>query len=315
MEEVKMEELNYHNPVLLQESIEGLNIQPDGTYVDVTFGGGGHSAAILKQLGPNGRLFAFDQDADAAENSISDERFKLIPHNFRFLKRFLRLEGVRKIDGLLADLGVSSHQFDTADRGFSFRFDALLDMRMNQGAELTAEKVLNTYNAQQLQHIFGMYGEVRNARTLAQTIVKSRGAGASIKTIGDFIALIDTCIKGKKNRYLSQVFQALRMEVNEEIDVLKEMLWQTTEVLAVGGRLVVISYHSLEDRLAKNLIKKGTFEKEPEKDEYGNFYQPLKAVNKKIIIPTDEEIKENPRARSAKMRIAERTDKKPLLFY
>ncbi|BDS12859.1 16S rRNA (cytosine(1402)-N(4))-methyltransferase RsmH [Aureispira anguillae] len=309
-----MEKLNYHNPVLLQESIEGLNIKPDGVYVDVTFGGGGHSTEILKRLGENGRLYAFDQDADAAENIIDDSRFRLLPHNFRFLKRFLRLEGVRKIDGLLADLGVSSHQFDTADRGFSFRFDARLDMRMNQGAELTAEKVINSYNAQQLQHIFGMYGEVRNAKTLAQLIVKTRESGVVLKTIGDFVAAIDKCIKGKKNRYLSQVFQALRMEVNEEIEVLKEMLWQSTEVLHTGGRLVVISYHSLEDRLAKNLIKKGTFEKEPEKDDYGNFYQPLKAINKKIILPTEQEIKENPRARSAKMRIAERTDKKPLLF-
>jgi len=309
-----MEELNYHNPVLLQESIEGLNIKPDGTYVDVTFGGGGHAALILEKLGPQGRLYAFDQDPDAADNIIDDERFKLIPHNFRFLKRFLRLEGVRKVDGLLADLGVSSHQFDTADRGFSFRFDALLDMRMNQGADLTAEKVLNKYNAEQLQHIFGMYGEVRNSKTLAQLIVHTRESGIALRTIGDFVTAIDSCIKGKRNRYLSQVFQALRMEVNEEVDVLKEMLWQTTEVLEVGSRLVVISYHSLEDRLAKNLIKKGTFENEPEKDDFGNYYQPLKAVNKKIIIPTDKEIEENPRARSAKMRIAERTDKKPLVF-
>lgn len=309
-----MEELNYHNPVLLQESIDGLNIQPEGIYVDVTFGGGGHSSLILKHLGPNGKLYAFDQDGDAAANVIEDDRFTLIPHNFRFLKRFLRLEGARKVDGILADLGVSSHQFDTADRGFSFRFDAQLDMRMNQAAELTAEKVINTYSAQKLQDIFGMYGEVRNAKTLAQLIVQTRASGVALKTIGDFIAVIGRCIKGKKNRYLSQVFQALRMEVNEEVDVLQEMLWQTTEVLNTGGRLVVISYHSLEDRLAKNLIKKGTFEKEPEKDEYGNFYQPLKAVNKKIIVPTEREIKDNPRARSAKMRIAERTDKKPLLF-
>lgn len=309
-----MEELNYHNPVLLQESIDGLNIKPDGTYVDVTFGGGGHAALILENLGPKGRLYAFDQDPDAADNIIDDERFKLIPHNFRFLKRFLRLEGVRKVDGLLADLGVSSHQFDTADRGFSFRFDALLDMRMNQGADLTAEKVLNKYNAEQLQHIFGMYGEVRNSKTLAQLIVQTRASGTALRTIGDFVTAIDPCIKGKRNRYLSQVFQALRMEVNEEVEVLKEMLWQTTEVLEAGSRLVVISYHSLEDRLAKNLIKKGTFENEPEKDDFGNFYQPLKAINKKIIIPTDKEIEENPRARSAKMRIAERTDKKPLVF-
>lgn len=309
-----MEELNYHDPVLLQESIDGLNIKPDGVYVDVTFGGGGHSSAILQQLGPNGRLYAFDQDKDAADNVIEDERFQLIPHNFRFLKRFLRLEGVRKVDGLLADLGVSSHQFDTAERGFSFRFDANLDMRMNQAADLTAEKILQTYSAGDLQHILGMYGEVRNARTLAQVIVQARESGSALKTIGDFIGAIDKCIKGKRNRYLSQVFQALRMEVNEEVDVLKEMLWQTTEVVKEGGRLVVISYHSLEDRLTKSLIKKGTFEKEPEKDDFGNFYLPFKAINKKIILPSAQEIERNPRARSAKMRIAERTDKKPLLF-
>lgn len=206
-----MEELNYHNPVLLEESIEGLNIKPDGVYVDVTFGGGGHSMAILKKLGPEGRLYAFDQDADAAKNIIEDERFKLLPYNFRFLKRFLRLEGLRKIDGLLADLGVSSHQFDTAERGFSFRFEAELDMRMNQEAELTAEKVLNTYSAYQLQQVLGEYGEVRNAKTLAQLIVHTRESGTTLRTIGDFVAAIDKCIKGKRNRYLSQVFQALRM--------------------------------------------------------------------------------------------------------
>lgn len=314
MQETKMEDLNYHKPVLLNESVEGLNIQADGVYVDVTFGGGGHSAAILNKLGDKGRLYAFDQDIDAEENIIDDERFKLIPHNFRFLKRFLRLEGVRKIDGLLADLGVSSHQFDTAERGFSFRFDAKLDMRMNQEAELTAEKVINTYPTYQLQQIFGRYGEVRNSKTLAALIVNTRAAGISLKTIGDFVSAIDKCIKGKRNRYLSQVFQALRMEVNEEVETLKEMLWQSTELLQEGGRLVAISYHSLEDRLVKNLIKKGTFEKEIETDAFGNFYQPLKAINKKIIVPTDKEIEENPRARSAKMRIAERTDKKPLLF-
>ncbi|MCH2023501.1 MAG: 16S rRNA (cytosine(1402)-N(4))-methyltransferase RsmH [Saprospiraceae bacterium] len=301
-----MEELNYHNPVLLKESIQGLNIKEGGVYVDVTFGGGGHSAAILNKLGDNGRLYAFDQDADATDNIIEDNRFRLLPHNFRYLKRFLRLEKVRKIDGLLADLGVSSHQFDTAERGFSFRFDAFLDMRMNQEAELTAEKVLNSYSVNQLQHVFGTYGEVRNAKTLAHIIVNARSSGIAIKTIGDFVSVIDNCIKGKRNRYLSQVFQALRMEVNEEIEALKEMLLQSTELLSEGGRLVVISYHSLEDRMAKNLIKKGTFENEVKKDIYGNYYMPLKAINKKIIVPTSEEIKQNPRARSAKLRIAER---------
>lgn len=305
-------EQQYHDPVLLQESIEGMNIQPDGIYVDVTFGGGGHSKAILAQLGEKGRLYAFDQDEDAADNIIEDERFKLLPYNFRYLKRFLRLEGVRKVDGVLADLGVSSHQFDTADRGFSFRFEALLDMRMNQQAELTAQKVLLTYRANDLQQLFGRYGEVRNAKTLANKIVQAREAGEKLETIGDFLTVIDSCIKGKRNRYLSQVFQALRMEVNEEVKVLEEMLWQTTEVLKEGGRLVAISYHSLEDRLVKSLIKKGTFEKEVEKDMYGNFYQPLKAVNKKLILPTAAEIERNPRARSAKMRIAARTAAQPL---
>jgi 16S rRNA (cytosine1402-N4)-methyltransferase len=299
-----MEELNYHDPVLLEKSIEGLNIDPSGVYVDVTFGGGGHSAAILSKLGPNGRLYAFDQDADAADNRLVDERFKLLPHNFRFLKRFLRLEGVRKVDGVLADLGVSSHQFDTAHRGFSFRFDAPLDMRMNQHADLTAAKVVETYNAKDLQELLSQYGELRNAKTLAQRIVAAREAGTSLGTIGEFISAIDGCIKGKRNRYLSQVFQALRMEVNGEIEVLKEMLWQATELLKQEGRLVVISYHSLEDRLAKNLIKKGTFGNEPEKDEFGHFTLPLKATHKKIILPSAEEIKRNPRARSAKMRIA-----------
>lgn len=299
-----MEELNYHDPVLLQESIEGLQINPEGVYVDVTFGGGGHSAAILEQLGPTGRLYAFDQDADAADNKLQDERFKLLPHNFRFLKRFLRLEGVRQVDGVLADLGVSSHQFDTAHRGFSFRFDAPLDMRMNQQADLTAAKVVETYNAKDLQEMFSQYGELRNAKTMAQRIVAARESGTSLATIGDFVSAIDSTIKGKRNRYLSQVFQALRMEVNGEIDVLKEMLLQATEILKEEGRLVVISYHSLEDRLAKNLIKKGTFGNEPDKDEFGHFELPLKATHKKIILPSAEEIKRNPRARSAKMRIA-----------
>lgn len=302
-----MEEQTYHKPVLLQESVDGLNIKEDGIYVDVTYGGGGHSAAILARLGSKGKLYGFDQDADALQNALEDERFKLLPHNFRFLKRFLRLEGIKKVDGILADLGVSSHQFDTAERGFSFRFDAQLDMRMNQeDTGLTAEKIIQTYTAEQLQEIFGEFGEVRNAKTLSLQIVQTRNAGISLKTIGDFIAAIEPCIKGNRNRYLSQVFQALRMEVNEEIVALKEMLWQSTEVLQTGGRLVVIAYHSLEDRLVKNLIKNACFEQEPEKDEFGNFELLLKQTHKKVIIPTDKEIKENNRARSAKMRIAER---------
>jgi len=302
----------YHNPVLLKESIEGLDIQADGTYVDVTFGGGGHSKAILEALGPSGRLFAFDQDADAAKNVIDDERFKLLPSNFKFLKRFLKVEGVRQIDGLLADLGVSSHQFDTAERGFSFRFDAELDMRMNQEQHLTAKEVLNTYNAKDLQYVFGSYGEVRNAKTLAQKIVTIRKGGTDFETTSQFLHLIGNCIRGKRNRYLSQVFQALRIEVNGEIAALKKMLWQAVELLRIEGRLVVISYHSIEDRLVKRLIKKGTFEKHIEKDMYGNFYQPLKAINRKVITPTTEEIENNPRARSAKLRIARKTDSEPI---
>lgn len=303
---MKAEEHSYHNPVLLQECIDGLAIQPNGTYVDVTFGGGGHSAAILEQLGPEGRLFGFDQDADAAANRLQDERFKLLPYNFRFLKRFLRLEGIRQVDGVLADLGVSSHQFDTAERGFSFRFDAPLDMRMNQESGTTAADVVQTYHERALQDLLSQYGEVRNARTLAQRLVQARAEGSPLHTVGEFIAAIDPCIKGKRNRYLSQVFQALRMEVNEEIEVLKDMLLQATDLLCPGGRLVVIAYHSLEDRLVKSLIKKGTFEQEPEKDDYGNFYLPLKAMHKKVILPRPEEIQTNPRARSAKLRIAER---------
>lgn len=302
------EELNYHNPVLLQECIDALAIKPDGIYVDVTFGGGGHSKHILEQLGPKGHLYAFDQDEDALDNVLEDSRFTLIPQNFRYLKRFLRLAGVRKVDGILGDLGVSSHQFDTADRGFSFRFDAKLDMRMNQTAPQTAATILKSYPAEKLQNILGTYGEVRNAKTLAKYIVKAREGGQEVHTIGEFIALIDPLIKGKRNRYLSQVFQALRIEVNEEVEVLKEMLEQTIEVLKPEGRIVMISYHSLEDRLVKNLIKKGTFDKQPEQDFFGNIYQPLKPVNKKIIVPTEAEIELNPRARSAKLRIAERTD-------
>lgn len=302
---MEQEDYHYHNPVLLQACIEGLDIKPDGTYVDVTFGGGGHSAAILEQLGPQGRLYGFDQDADAAANRLNDERFKLLPYNFRFLKRYLRLEGVREVDGILADLGVSSHQFDTASRGFSFRFDAPLDMRMNQEGDTTAADVVQTYPEQELQTLLSQYGEVRNARTLAQRLVQARQQG-SLNTVGEFIAAIEPCIKGKRNRYLSQVFQALRMEVNEEIDVLQDMLQQATDVLRPGGRLVVIAYHSLEDRLIKRLIKQGTFEREPEKDEYGNFHLPLKATHKKVILPRPEEIQQNPRARSAKLRIAEK---------
>lgn len=300
-----MEELTYHNPVLLKECIEGLELKPDGIYVDVTFGGGGHSRAMLANMGENARLLAFDQDEDVLENVPSDSRFRLLPFNFRFLKQSLRLERIREVDGILADLGVSSHQFDTAERGFSFRFEAELDMRMNQSGELTAKDILNTYNAEKLQNIFGFYGEVRNAKTLANAIVQARQQ-KKIERISDLLRIMEPYVMGKANRYLSQVFQALRMEVNEEIDALKDLLVQATEILKPGGRLVVLTYHSLEDRLVKNWIKNGSFEEEPQKDEFGRFKCPLKAINKKPILPSENEINENNRARSAKLRIAEK---------
>jgi 16S rRNA (cytosine1402-N4)-methyltransferase len=302
-----MEDQTYHNPVMLQECIDAMAIEPDGTYVDVTFGGGGHSRLILEQLGPKGRLLAFDQDEDAVENCPTDDRFSLLPFNFRYFKQSLRLERVKAIDAVLADLGISSHQIDTPERGFSFRFDADLDMRMNQQGVQTAADIVNSYTAEELQSIFGQYGEVRNARTLAQTIVQGRSR-QKIERVDQFLTIIEPVIKGKKNRYLSQVFQALRMEVNDEIGALKDMLKEATEMLKPGGRLVVLSYHSLEDRLVKNWVKNGTFEKEPEKDLYGRFYKPLKAVNRKPILPSDQEIKDNPRARSAKLRVAVKLD-------
>jgi 16S rRNA (cytosine1402-N4)-methyltransferase len=302
-----MENQIYHNPVLLQECIDGLNIQPLGVYVDVTFGGGGHSRAMLQKMGENAKLYGFDQDEDALENVPDDKRFRLLPFNFRFLKQSLRLERVKEVDGILADLGVSSHQFDTADRGFSFRFDAELDMRMNQTGDITAKDVLNTYSAEKLQDVFGFYGEVRNAKTLAQGIVQARQT-KKIDRISELLRIMAPYVKGKENRYLSQVFQALRMEVNDEIGALKDLLVQATDMLKPGGRLVVLTYHSLEDRLVKNWVKNGSFEDEPEKDEYGRYNCPLKAINKKPIAPSEEEIELNPRSRSAKLRIAEKVD-------
>jgi 16S rRNA (cytosine1402-N4)-methyltransferase len=302
-----MENQIYHNPVLLQECIDGLNIQPLGVYVDVTFGGGGHSRAMLQKMGENAKLYGFDQDEDALENVPDDKRFRLLPFNFRFLKQSLRLERVKEVDGILADLGVSSHQFDTADRGFSFRFDAELDMRMNQTGDITAKDVLNTYSAEKLQDVFGFYGEVRNAKTLAQGIVQARQT-KKIDRISELLRIMAPYVKGKENRYLSQVFQALRMEVNDEIGALKDLLVQATDMLKPGGRLVVLTYHSLEDRLVKNWVKNGSFEDEPEKDEYGRYNCPLKAINKKPIAPSEEEIELNPRSRSAKLRIAEKVE-------
>ncbi|MFB0498199.1 16S rRNA (cytosine(1402)-N(4))-methyltransferase RsmH [Mucilaginibacter sp. P25] len=294
----------YHVPVMLKECIDGLNIDPDGTYVDVTFGGGGHSREILKHLGPKGRLIAFDQDADAQRNIIDDERFVFVDQNFRYLKNFCRLHGAIPVNGILADLGVSSHQFDEADRGFSIRFDAELDMRMNQLGELTAKDVINNYSVADLHRIFGIYGEIQNAKSLAETIATAR-LNMPIVTIADLKNVISNRIpKGKENKYLAQVFQALRIEVNQELEALKDFLMQSAEVLGVGGRLVVMSYHSLEDRLVKNFIAKGKFSGEVEKDLYGNDNKPLDAVSRGAITASADEITNNNRARSAKLRIA-----------
>lgn len=297
--------MEYHNPVLLKECIEGLSINPEGIYVDVTFGGGGHSKEILKHL-TTGKLYAFDQDEDAVKNKIEDERFVLIKQNFRYLKNFLKMYNALPIDGLLADLGVSSHQFDQADRGFSTRFDAKLDMRMDQSSKLTAAEVLNTYSEEELKRIFKMYGEVDNAGRLAYLIVHGRNE-KKLATINDLKVVIEKCVKrGRENKYYAQVFQALRIEVNKELDALKELLTQSLEVLKPGGRLVIISYQSLEDKLVKNIIRSGKFEGEVEKDFYGNQLAPFKAITRKAIVPTEEEILLNNRARSAKLRVAEK---------
>ena len=299
---------SYHQPVMLRECLEGLNIQKDGIYVDVTFGGGGHSKAILEQLGPNGRLIGFDQDPDAKNNVPNDDRFTFIDQNFQFLKNQLRFLGIKKVDGILADLGVSSHQFDAADRGFSIRFDATLDMRMDQSREKDAKYILNNYAEEDLHKIFGMYGEVHNAKSLAALIAKARVINP-IENVAAFKELIKPMVKrGKENQYYAQVFQALRIEVNEELEVLKNFLEQSAEVLKPSGRLVVMSYHSLEDRLVKNYILKGKFSGEVEKDLYGNSFTPLKSITRKAVVATEEEVKINNRARSAKLRIAEKTD-------
>lgn len=289
---------------MLQECIEGLNIRKDGTYIDVTFGGGGHSREILKYLGPEGRLLAFDQDTDAQQNIIEDERFTFIDQNFRYLKNFSRLHGAVPVDGILADLGVSSYQFDQADRGFSIRFDAELDMRMNQSSGLSAKEVVNTYTEAELHRIFGIYGEIQNAKSLANTIVTAR-LNAPIVTVADLKNAIAARIpRGKENKYLAQVFQALRIEVNQELEALKDFLAQSAEILAPGGRLVVMSYHSLEDRLVKNFIAKGKFSGDVEKDFFGNDQKPFDAVSRGAVTASEEEIKINNRARSAKLRIA-----------
>ena len=297
--------MEYHNPVLLHPTVDGLNIKPDGVYVDVTFGGGGHSKEILKRLGPNGRLFAFDQDEDALANALPDERFTLINENFRFIKRFLRFHGVKSVDGILADLGVSSHQFDVPERGFSTRFDAELDMRMSQKNDLNAYRVVNEYEEQDLRRVFFDYGELKNAPVLARTIVEAR-RDYPIKTTDELKDVLKKYLPEKvRNKILAQIYQAIRIEVNQEMDVLKEFIEQSLEILNPGGRLSVISYHSLEDRLVKRFIKNGMFEGEPERDFYGNFSVPFKTIGK-LIVPDDAEIKENNRARSAKLRIAEK---------
>jgi len=296
----------YHVPVMLKECMDGLAIVPGGVYVDVTFGGGGHSKEMLRSLDERGRLIAFDQDPDAVKNTIDDPRFTLVHHNFRFMKNNLRLLGVREVDGILADLGVSSHQFDSAERGFSIRFDADLDMRMDQVSELDAKKVLNTYPESELHRIFGMYGEIQNARSLAQTIVTARLNGA-IETVAGLKEIIKRLVpKGKEHKYHAQVFQALRIEVNGELEALQEFLEQTVSVLKPGGRLVVMSYHSLEDRLVKNFMQKGKFKGEVEKDFYGNEIKPFKVISRKAITAQAGELEVNNRSRSAKLRIAER---------
>lgn len=296
----------YHIPVLLHECIEGLNINPDGVYVDVTFGGGGHSKAIFENLSDKGTLIAFDQDPDAKENAWDAPNFIFIAGNFSHLKNHLKLNGITKVDGVLADLGVSSHQFDEMDRGFSFRGDAKLDMRMNQHMELTAKTIINEYPEEELQRIFSTYGEIQNTRKLVNTIIAARST-QKINTTQDLIKVIITCVPPRKeNKYYAQVFQALRIVVNDELKALEDLLEQCTEVLKPGGRLVVMSYHSLEDRLVKNFMKRGSLTGEISKDFYGNILKPFTEVIRKPIVANEKEIDQNNRARSAKLRIAER---------
>lgn len=298
----------YHNPVMLRECIEGLAIKADGIYVDITFGGGGHSREILNHLGEKGKLFAFDQDDDARKNAedIDNRSFTFIQTNFRNLKKYLRLQGVKKVDGILGDLGVSSHQINTAERGFSTRFDGPLDMRMNRQQKISAADVLNTYEERELHRVLGQYGEVRNAKTLANALCTERQR-QPFQTIEQLLAVLRKFApRGKENRYFAQVFQGIRIEVNEEMKALEEMLVQSAEVLNENGRLVIMSYHSLEDRPVKNFINKGIFFGEPEKDLYGNVDKPFRAITRKPITASDNEINENNRARSAKLRIAEK---------
>ena len=297
--------MDYHNPVLLQESVDGLNIKPDGIYVDVTFGGGGHSREILSRLGENGRLYAFDQDEDAIANKIDDPRFTLINENFRFIKRFLRFHNVKEVDGILGDFGVSSHQFDVAERGFSTRFEAKLDMRMSRRGSLSAYEVINDYDEQQLKTMFYEYADLRIAPKIAAEIVKAREESPIESSERLKEVLKPFLFKEKEHKILAQIYQAIRIEVNQEMEALREFLKQTEELIKKGGRLSLISYHSLEDRLVKRYMRSGLFEGEPEKDFYGNISVPFKKV-KGLIVPTAEEIAQNKRARSARLRIAKK---------
>lgn len=296
----------YHIPVLLNESIEGMNLHADGIYADMTFGGGGHSKEILRRMGEDCHLYSFDQDEDAEKNIVDDKRFTFVRSNFRYLRNFMRYYGVEQLDGILADLGVSSHHFDDSERGFSFRFDGKLDMRMNKRAGMTAADIVNTYDEEKLADVFYLYGELKNSRKLAATIAKVRQQ-KQITTIGEFLDIIKPLFgREREKKELAKVFQALRIEVNHEMEALKEMLYEATDLLKPGGRLVIITYHSLEDRMVKNLIKAGNIEGKVEQDFYGNVQSPFRAVNNKVIVPTDEEVNQNPRSRSAKLRIAEK---------
>lgn len=302
-----IEETTYHIPVLLTQSVDGLITRPEGTYVDVTFGGGGHSREILRRLSPDGRLLSFDQDEDAERNIVDDQRFTFVRSNFRYLRNFLRYHQVEEVDGILADLGVSSHHFDDSERGFSFRFDGALDMRMNKRAGMTAADIVNTYDEERLANVFYLFGELKNSRKLAAALAKAR-ASQPITTIGQFLDVVKPLFgREREKKELAKVFQALRIEVNHEMDALKEMLAAATQALRPGGRLVVITYHSLEDRLVKNLMKTGNVEGKEDKDFFGRVNTPFRLVNNKVIVPDEEEVERNPRSRSAKLRIAEKT--------
>ena len=306
IDKMEKDDLTYHVPVLLKESVDGMNIRPDGTYVDVTFGGAGHSREILSRLGEGGRLLGFDQDEDAERNIVNDTHFTFVRSNFRYLQNFLRYHGIEQVDAILADLGVSSHHFDDSERGFSFRFDGALDMRMNKRAGITAADIINTYEEERLANLFYLYGELKNSRKLASVIVKARN-GQSIRTIGEFLEIIKPLFgREREKKELAKVFQALRIEVNQEMEALKEMLSAATEALKPGGRLVVITYHSLEDRMVKNIMKTGNVEGKAETDFFGNLQTPFRLVNNKVIVPGEADIERNPRSRSAKLRIAEK---------